>query len=93
MGLYISPVLGFKLLFQMAWTSVMKQTKKAKFSATGLLSHEELRSFLEELKQLISQKQLKSVIDRQYPLEEVGVAHAYIGMGHKRGNVVISHKS
>ena len=90
-GLYISPVLGFKLLLQMAWTSITKQVKKAKFSATGLLPHEELRFFLEELKQLISQKQLKSVIDKQYPLEEVAVAHDYIRMGHKKGNVVISH--
>jgi len=85
---YISPVLKFSLLLQMIRTSMLGG-KKVKFGASGLKSDDELRELLAELAELFQAGQLKTVIDRLFPLEQVAQAHQYIAEGHKKGNVVI----
>ncbi|MCE4564588.1 NAD(P)-dependent alcohol dehydrogenase [Maribellus sp. CM-23] len=87
-GQYVSPVLKSSLLLQMLWTSVFAK-KKAKFAATGLRTEAELHSLFTRLVHIFRGGHLKTVIDRQYPLEKVAEAHRYIASGHKKGNVVI----
>jgi NADPH:quinone reductase-like Zn-dependent oxidoreductase len=41
------------------------------------------------LAELVDAGELRTFIDREYPLERIVEAHAYVRQGHKRGHVVV----
>lgn len=86
-GMYTSPVLGFSLLFDVIKTSIIGN-KKATFSATGMLPYTKIKSFLQEVKELMETGIIRTVIDKRFSLEGIADAHRYIDKGHKKGNVV-----
>jgi len=64
--------------------------KKAKIAATGLRLPKERKKDLILLKGFLESKKIIPVIDKQYDLNEISDAHAYVDLGHKKGNVTIS---
>ncbi|MBX2817642.1 MAG: NAD(P)-dependent alcohol dehydrogenase [Saprospiraceae bacterium] len=88
-GLYMSPVLSLKLLLQ-SLLSARSKGKKAKFSATGMLSKPILKQLLHRVVHTIDRGKLHTFIDRKYPMDEVARAHHYVDSGKKRGNVVLN---
>lgn len=89
-GQYLSPVLSLGLLLQMMLTSV-GGGKKAKFSATGMLSVNEQLPLLKEAANSLASGQIKMVMDKVFSLQDIAKAHAYVDTGHKKGNIAISH--
>jgi NADPH:quinone reductase-like Zn-dependent oxidoreductase len=49
-----------------------------------------LTSDLVLLRDLAEAGEIKPVIDRVYPLEQIIEAHSYVDAGHKKGNVIVT---
>lgn len=88
-GIYLSPVLGMRLIANMVLTAIFGK-KKAKFSATGALPLQETKRLMDQLLEIVEVGDMKPVIDRAYPLEQLAQSHRYVDAGHKKGNVVLN---
>jgi len=83
-GTYMGTVATVPLLAAILWTSAFG-SRKAKFTLPG-----RNREDLVLLKDLIETGELRTVIDRTYPLSQVADAHRHMEAGHAKGKVVIT---
>jgi len=83
-GIYLSANPGVSKMLRGSRTSKIG-SKKAIFGGTIYRTED-----LVFLKELIEAGNIKSVIDRRYPLSETAEAHRYVEKGHKKGHVVIT---
>lgn len=63
---------------------------KGRYISTHSSPVKENQEYLYQLKELAERDHLKPVIDKNYPLEKIQEAHAYVETGHKKGNVIIN---
>jgi NADPH:quinone reductase-like Zn-dependent oxidoreductase len=79
-GFYLETVMKLSHLVRGLWSSIEVIGGGAKEKAEDL----------DFLRELIKAGELKSVVDRGYPMEQIAEAHSYADTGHKKGNVVIT---
>lgn len=63
-------------------------SNKGKFISSKSPTKEVTKN-LEKLIELAESGRIVPVIDREFPLEQTAQAHAYVDLGHKKGNVII----
>lgn len=75
---------GMREILKGIWTSISSSQNVL----TGVISQD--AGTMQFLKELIDNGKLKPVIDRTYSLEHMAEAHAYVELGHKKGNVAVT---
>jgi NADPH:quinone reductase-like Zn-dependent oxidoreductase len=84
----------FDAVGKLSYSRVKKNLKKAgRYYNVLTDSGSSMKLYVADLvalKELIEAGKLRTVIDRQYPMEMMVEAHRYVDQGHKKGNVVIT---
>ena len=88
-GIYLTTVPSVGILWQSLWTSRFGG-KRAAIAFTGLRPASEKAKDLLFITELVQARELVSVVDSTYPLEQIADAHRRVDPGHKRGNVVVT---
>jgi len=83
-GVYLDTLPKLSTILQMMWTSMISSKKVKMGGAPAKVEN------LISLRELIETEVLKTVIDRQYPLDQIIEAFEYVEGGHKKGNVIIT---
>ena len=65
-------------------------TPNGQYLTVARLSTKQSPAELLFIKELIEAGEIRAVIDRTYPLEQVAEAHRYVDAGHKKGNVILT---
>ena len=87
-GSFLCPVLSAHLLFKVLSSKILGK-KRFLFSATGLLPHDLLNTYLSEMEPYLSSGKLQVVIDKSLAPEEIRHAHEYVDTNRKKGSLLL----
>ncbi len=82
-GKILLAVFGYRMLVMMLITSITK--RKRVIGGVAKVT----RDMLNDIKEKVENGELKPVVDREYPFDDIRLAHDYVDLGHKVGSVVI----
>jgi NADPH:quinone reductase-like Zn-dependent oxidoreductase len=88
-GIYMTTVIGARIMPQMLWTSRFG-SKRAAITFTGLRTPADKGADMRLLMELAVAGSIRPVIDRRFPLDQSVEAHHYVEHGHKQGAVVLT---